>query len=366
MNIPFLDLTSQYKTINKEINQAIKRVLDRQFFVLGEELESFEKEFASYLDAKFVVGVNSGTDALALSLMALGVGKGDEVITQTNSFVASATAITQAGAVPVFVDCDRETYQIDCSDVEKKITKKTKAIMPVHLYGAPAPMDKILKIAKRNELFVVEDSAQGHGTRIGTKKTGTFGDLGAFSFYPGKNLGAYGDGGAISASNQEFYDELLKLRNHGQIKKYVHASFGVNSRLDEIQAAILRVKLRYLNGWNEKRNLIADKYRKGFGDFKTIRIIEHGYSCYHLFVIESEKREKLQKFLLDKGIHTLIHYPIPIHLQKAYKHLGYKIGDFPVAEKLSDRVLSLPVYPELDDSKIDYIIAALNSFNEHN
>lgn len=362
MNIPFLDLKSQHKTIKSEIDEAIKRVINSQIFVLGSELEAFEKEFAKYLGIKYVVGVNSGTDALILSLLSLGIGKGDEVITPANSFVATTAAVVSVGAKPILVDCDRDTYQIDINQVQKSITKKTKAILPVHLYGAPAQVNKLQKIAKKNKIFLIEDAAQAHGAVYKNKKLGTFGDLSIFSFYPGKNLGAYGDGGAIVTNNKKLYEKLLLLRNHGQSKKYFHDTLGLNTRLDEIQAAVLRVKLRNLNIWNRRKNIIAAKYVKTLKNYKTQKIIKFGKSNYYVFVIESDNREELQKYLISNGINTLIHYPIPIHLQKGYKNLGYKKGDFPVTEKISDRILSIPNYSELIDNQQDYIIDKLNKF----
>jgi dTDP-4-amino-4,6-dideoxygalactose transaminase len=362
VNIPFLDLKSQHKTIKSEIDEAIKRVINSQIFVLGSELEAFEKEFAKYLGIKYVVGVNSGTDALILSLLSLGIGKGDEVITPANSFVATTAAVVSVGAKPILVDCDRDTYQIDINQVQKSITKKTKAILPVHLYGAPAQVNKLQKIAKKNKIFLIEDAAQAHGAVYKNKKLGTFGDLSIFSFYPGKNLGAYGDGGAIVTNNKKLYEKLLLLRNHGQSKKYFHDTLGLNTRLDEIQAAVLRVKLRNLNIWNRRKNIIAAKYVKTLKNYKTQKIIKFGKSNYYVFVIESDNREELQKYLISNGINTLIHYPIPIHLQKGYKNLGYKKGDFPVTEKISDRILSIPNYSELIDNQQDYIIDKLNKF----
>lgn len=362
MNIPFLNLKAQYKTIKPEIDEAIKRVVNSQIFVLGSELEAFEKEFAKYLGIKYAVGVNSGTDALILSLLSLGMGKGDEVITSANSFVATTAAIIQVGAKPILVDCDKDTYQIDINQVQKSITKKTKAILPVHLYGAPVEIDKLQKIAKKNKLFLIEDAAQAHGAVFKNKNLGTFGDVSVFSFYPGKNLGAYGDGGVIVTNNKNLYQKLLLLRNHGQSKKYFHDTFGLNTRLDEVQAAVLRVKLKYLNKWNIEKNNIAAKYNKSLRNYKTQKIIKNGKSNYYVFVIESSNRERLQKYLVSKGINTLIHYPIPIHLQKGYKHLGYKKGDFPITEEISDRILSIPNYPELTNNQRDYIIDKLNKF----
>lgn len=363
MNIPFLSLHGQYKQIKQEIDRAIKRVIDRQYFILGEELAAFEREFALYLGAKYVVGVGSGTDALILSLRALGIGKGDEVITQPNSFIATTLAITEIGATPVFVDVDPNTHQIDVSQIEAKITKKTKAILPVHLYGAPCEIDHIVEIAKKNKLFVIEDACQSHGATLNKKITGTFGDIGTFSFYPGKNLGAYGDGGAICTDNKAIYHKLLKLRNYGQIKKYYHAEIGLNSRLDEIQAAVLRTKLKYLDAWNKKRLLIANTYKEGLNSkIQTQQILPNGVSNYHIFAIKIEQREKFIEYLSKNSIQSLIHYPIPIHLQQCYSSLKYKKGQFPVAEELAKKVLSIPIYSEMSSVKTNYIVSTINNF----
>jgi len=362
MSVPFVNLKAQYKSIKPEIDTAIKRVISGQNFILGSELEAFEKEFANYLDTRYVVGVNSGTDGLILALLALGIGKGDEVITPANSYVATTTAIVFVGARPILVDCDPNTYQIDVKRVEKAITKKTKAILPVHLYGAPAPLDKLQIIAKRNKLFLIEDACQAHGATFRNKKLGTFGDIGVFSFYPSKNLGAYGDGGALATNDPKLYNQLLKLRNYGQTKKYHHDSFGINSRLDEIQAAVLRVKLKHLDKWNRERTQRANIYKKLLKVKKTQEILDNRKSSYYLFVIESENRDELQKYLLEKEIHTLIHYPIPIHLQKAYSYLGYKKGNFPYTEKIAEEILSIPLYPDLKKTSQEYIIDSINKF----
>lgn len=364
MNILFLNLKAQYNNIKPEIDGAIKRVINSQYFILSSELEAFENEFAKYLGVKYVVGVNSGTDGLIFALLSLGIGKGDEVITPTNSFIATTTAIIQVGARPVLVDCNPHTYQIDVKRVEEAITKKTKAILPVHLYGAPAEIDKLQEIATRNKLFLIEDACQAHGATLNNKKLGTFSDLGVFSFYPGKNLGAYGDGGAVVTNEKDLYEKLLKFRNYGQSKKYHHDSFGMNSRLDEIQAAVLRAKLKHLDKWNKERNVVADNYNKSLKNYRTQRVIKNGKSAYHIFVIEGKNRDKLQRYLLNKGIHTLIHYPIPIHLQKVYKYLGYRKRDFPNAEKLSKTLLSLPLYPEITNEEIAYVSKLINTFSE--
>ncbi len=362
MNVPFLDFKNLYSEIEVEIQKAISAVFNRQSYILGPELEAFEKEFATYLNVKYVVGLNSGTDALEYSLRALDIGKGDEVITPANSYIATSLAISHVGATPVLVDCDPHTYQVNISEIKKNITKKTKAILPVHLYGAPSEIDKIMEIAKKHSLYVIEDTAQAVGANLNGKKLGTFGTINAFSFYPGKNLGAYGDAGAIATNSKKLYEKVLLLRNHGQSRKNHHIMMGRNSRLDEIQAAVLRVKLKYIDLWNEKRNLLAELYVKNLEGIKIQKIILGGRSNYHVFVIESNKRKKLQEFLEKEGISTLIHYPIPIHLQKSYKHLGYKKGDFPHAERIAKKIVSLPIYPHLDPKHIKTITKHIKDF----
>ena len=361
--IPFLDFRLQYKEISSEIRKSINGVLERQQFILGDELIKFENKFANYLDVKHVCGVNSGTDALILALKILGIGKGDEVITPTQSFIATTLAITEVGAVPVFVDSDPLTYHIDVSKIEAKVNKRTKAILPVHLYGAPCDMRKIMEIANKHSLYVVEDVCQAHGSTVYGKKVGTFGNIGAFSFYPGKNLGAYGDGGAFCTNDDLIFEKMLMIRNYGQKIKYYHKEIGVNSRLDEIQAAVLSVKLAYLDKWNKERNAVAELYKKYLSQkVKTQKIINDGYSCFHVFVIESENRDKLVSYLSDNGVQTLIHYPVPIHLQECYVGLGYKSGDFPVAEMASKRLVSLPIFPGIKTDDVKYICDLVNNF----
>jgi dTDP-4-amino-4,6-dideoxygalactose transaminase len=360
MSIPFFDLKRQYKQIKKEINETIQRVLKRQFFILGTELAHFESLFAAYLRAKYVVGINSGTDGLILALQSLGVTKGDEVITVPNSFIATTIAITQLGAKPIFVDIDAKTYQIDVNKIEGIITRRTKAILPVHLYGTPCQIDIIKKIANKHHLYVVEDACQAHGALLENKKIGTFGDISVFSFYPAKNLGAYGDGGAVCTNNKNLYKKLLKLRNYGQKEKYYHSEIGINTRLDEIQAAILSIKLKYLDQWNKKRNEIAILYKKHLKNVITQQNYKNSFSCYHIFTIEVNNRNYLKKKLAESGIQTLIHYPVPIHLQECYKHLGYKKGDFPYAEAVANKILSIPMYPELSKKEIIHIITTIN------
>lgn len=363
MKVPFFDLKRQYSQISSEVDSSIKRVVDRQFFILGEELQQFEEEFTDYLGTKHVVGVNSGTDGLILALKALGVTEGDEVIMPTYSFIATGLAATWIGATPVFVDSDPDTFNIDATQIEKKITKRTKAILTVHMGGLPSNMDEILRIAKKHNLKVVEDACQAHGSEYKNKKAGTIGDLGVFSFYPSKNLGAYGDAGAICTNNKKLYGDLKLLRNYGQTKKYHHTKEGINTRLDEIQAAVLRVKLKYLDGWNEKRNKIADLYKEGLSKQFIYQVYGSTiYSNYYLFIILHKRRDTLAAYLNSEGIGTLIHYPVPMHLQETYKYLGYKEGDFPVAERICNQCISLPMFPELTYENVNYITDKINTF----
>jgi len=358
MRIPFVDLKRQYKSIKDEINAKINEVLESTQFILGENVRAFEEEFARYCNAKYAVGVASGSDALTLSLKALGIGEGDEVITVPNTFIATVDSISRNNARPVFVDIDPETYNIDVNKIEEKITDKTKAIIPVHLYGQPADMDPILRIAKEYGLKVIEDACQAHGAEYKGKKVGALGGVGCFSFYPGKNLGAYGDGGIIVTNSFEFAEKVRMLRNYGQKIKYYHDFVGYNSRLDELQAAILRVKLRYLDEWNELRRLHAEEYDRCLEEVSGIVLpfnkknVKH---VYHLYVMQCENRDAVQERLLSKGISTGIHYPAPIHLQQAYIKLGYHRGDFPVAEEYAKKILSLPMFPELTTDEIRYV-----------
>jgi len=362
MDIPLVDLKSQYETIKDEIDRAISSVFERSEFIMGSDVKLFEEEFAKFCGAKFCVGVSSGTDALHLALLACGIGKGDEVITVPNTFIATTEAITMSGAKIVFVDIDPESYNIDKNQIKKAITSKTKAIIPVHLYGQPADMDAITKIAKENSLFVIEDASQAHGAFYRGKRVGAIGDIGCFSFYPGKNLGAYGDAGAIVTNNKELADKVKLLRDHGRIKKYEHEIEGFNKRIDSIQAAVLRVKLRHLDRWNELRRekaLLYNKLIENYDGIITPKIIDEAISSYHLYVIRTKKRDLLQRILKEKNISTGIHYPIPLHLQPAYRYLGCKNGDFPQAEKAVKEILSLPLYPELSNHQIEKIVAII-------
>lgn len=349
-NIPFLDLKSQYYEIKEEIKSKLLDLLDSTQFILGEELIQFEEEFAKYLGAKHTLGLNSGTGALWLSLKSLGIGPGDEVITVSNSFIATWEAIALSGAKCNFVDIDPSTFLIDVNKIESAITPKTKCIIPVHLYGAPCQIDIICEIARRYKLFVIEDACQAHGAMYKGRKLGTWGDIGCFSFYPGKNLGAYGDGGGICTNDYDLYQKIKMLRDHGQIKKYHHEVLGYNDRLDNLQAAVLRIKLKYLDAWNDKRNKIAEIYKAGLHDkFQIQKLNPNSISSYHIFVIRSEGREKIINQLSANGIAYAFHYPIPIHKQNAYLktvNLSQPLL-LPETEYHCKTVLSLPMYPEL-------------------
>lgn len=363
--IPFVDLIAQYRSIENEIDEAIKRVLVSSQFILGDETQSFENEFAAFTETTYCSAVASGTDALFLGLKSLDLKPGDEVITVANTFIATILAIVWAGGTPVLVDADAATYNIDPSLIEKKITSRTKVILPVHLYGQPADMGAIMQLAKTYHLHVLEDAAQAHGATIGGQKVGSFGDLAAFSFYPGKNLGAYGDGGAVVTNSLELAEKVRLLRNYGQKEKYVHVVQGFNSRLDNLQAAILRVKLRHLADWNQARAEKARLYREWLAPLgiKSQADLRDARSVYHIFAIESERRDALLAHLVEHGVQSLIHYPIPVHLQKATSSLGYKDGDFPVAERLARQTLSLPMYPELQSADIEYIVSQIKAFH---
>lgn len=362
--IPLVDLKAQYQTIKPEVNSAIKNVLESTHFILGEEVTSFEQKFAKFQDTKYAAGVANGLSALELGMRASGIGEGDEVITPVNSFIASSSAISFTGAKPVLADCEESSFNIDPTKIEEKITKKTKAIMPVHLYGRPADMDHILKIAEKYNLLVVEDACQAHGASYKGKKVGSIGTFGAFSFYPGKNLGAYGDGGMLTTNNEQLIKTVSSMRNYGQTKRYHHRYLAWNSRLDTIQAAILLVKLKYLKSWSEARLNAAKLYNKLLKDLPIItpQIPEDSIHVFHLYVIRTPKRDLLSDYLNKKGIATGLHYPVPIHLQEAYKQLGYSKGDFPVAEKLSQEILSLPMFPELKETEIEFIAKQIKKF----
>ncbi len=361
--IPFVDLKAQYISIKEEINTAVLKVLETTQFILGSEVTAFEEEFADYCNATDAIALNTGTSALHLALLAAGIGPGDEVITTPFTFVATVAAIVYTGATPVFVDIDPVFYTIDVTKIEQAITPKTKAILPVHLYGQPADMDPILEIAHRHGLTVIEDAAQAHRAEYKGRRIGSIGDIGCFSFYPGKNLGAYGEGGAVVTSNPEYAKTIRMLRDWGQESKYHHVLKGYNYRMDGVQGAILRVKLRYLDAWTEARRADAALYDCLLADsgVTTPTVMPCSYHVYHVYAVRTSQREKLQQQLNAQGIQTGIHYPIPVHLQAAYADLGYKPGDFPHSELAAREVLSLPMYAELTKAQVHTVAETLHS-----
>lgn len=357
--IPILDSKRQYAKIGKEIEKEVLEVLASGSYILGKHNKALQEEFANYVGSKFSLGLNSGTDALHLALRALNIGRGDEVITTAFTFVATASAIGLAGATPVFVDINPDTFNIDADKIEAAITPKTKAIIPVHLYGQPAEMDKIMDIAKRHNLKVVEDCCQAIGAEYKGQKVGTFGDFGCFSFYPTKNLGGMGDGGMITCSDQALFDRVVALRNHGGAIRYYHDELGVNSRLDEIQAAILRVKLNYIDEWNKARRENAYRYNEMFAEYpeiETPKEVHDSYCVYHQYTIKIENRDEVHKLLQENGVGAMIYYPVPLHLQKLHKELGYKVGDLPLTEKDTKLVMSLPMFPELTSEEQQTVV----------
>lgn len=362
--IPLVDLKAQYAQIQSEIDGAVARVIANADFILGHDVEAFESEFAAYCQAEQAVGLDSGLSALELGMRALGIGEGDEVITPAHSFIASSSAISFTGATPVWVDVDPKTYDLDVKQIEGAITDRTKAIMPVHLYGQPADMDAVMDIARKHGLLVVEDACQAHGARYRGRAVGSIGDIGAFSFYPGKNLGAYGDAGALVTNNAEVADTVRKMRNYGQRKKYDHIYLAWNRRMDTLQAAVLRVKLSHLDRWNQARQRHASVYDEllaGSG-VKLPQVAAERDHVYHLYVIQAARRDALLEHLAQNGIHAGIHYPIPIHMQEAYRQRGLGQGSFPVTEAMAPQLLSLPMYPELTEPQIRRIADAVSSF----
>ncbi len=364
MNIPFVSFEAMHKEIEYEMLNKFKEVYNRNWFIQGDEVRKFEEEFAEFCDAKYCIGCGNGLDALYLILKGYDIGAGDEVIVPSNTFIATALAVTYAGAKPVLVEPDLDTYNINADQIEKAITDKTKAMIAVHLYGQSADMVQVNLIAKRYGLKVIEDAAQSHGALYKGKKTGSLGDAAGFSFYPGKNLGALGDGGAVVTNDKELTEKIRSLANYGSNKKYHHIYKGTNSRLDEVQAAFLRIKLKKLEQWNESRRRISQKYLDGINNFLIIKPLELEYvkHVWHLFVVRTKKRDEIQSYLKSKGIDTLIHYPIPIHLQDAYRDLGFEEGSFPLAEEISKEALSLPIWYGMKDQEIDYVIETINSF----
>lgn len=374
MNIPFLDLKANYNSIKSEVNAAIQQVLDNTAYILGSSVQNFERDFSAAHQVKYCLGTSSGTDANHLVLWGLGIGAGDEVIVPANTFIATAWGATLCGATPVFVDCDPETYNIDPAKVEKAITKKTKAIVAVHLYGQSADLDPLIDIAKKHSLILVEDAAQAHLAEYKGKLVGGLTEAASFSYYPGKNLGAYGEGGAVTTNNEALYNKIKKLREHGQSQKYYHDILGHNYRMEGIQGAVLEVKLKYLSKWTDARRSVAAKYNEGLKNFaKVITPKEASYAkhVYHLYVIQlndgsleksNQLRDKLKDFLTQNGVNVGLHYPIPLHMQECFKNLGYKKGDFPNSEKIAEAGLSLPMFPELTDEQINYVIEKIKEF----
>lgn len=363
--IPFFDLKKQNKPLKRALLAAVRDSIERTAFVLGPEVAEFEKNFARFTATPYAVGVNSGLDALVLGIRALGIGEGDEVLVPAHTFIATALAVSEAGATPVLVDVDKDYFLMDLNLAARAVTRKTKAILPVHIYGQCADMNQIAVFAAKHKLKVIEDAAQAHGATAQGRLAGSFGDVGCFSFYPSKNLGAFGDGGIVTTHQHELYEKLLLLRNYGSKKKYYHDTLGVNSRLDNIQAAILDVKLKQLPRWNDKRRKLAQLYSKSLSGVRGLQLPKErpGFeNVYHLFVVLTDKRAELQKYLADQKIHTGIHYPVPIHLQKAYSGLGYKKGDFPVSERAAENCLSLPFYPELSNNEVRIVCRAIQKF----
>jgi dTDP-4-amino-4,6-dideoxygalactose transaminase len=357
VKVPFFDLQLQHSRLADELNEAIQRVMSRAWFVLGEEVETFEAEFAAYCGVKHCVGVGSGTDALNLALEACGIGLGDEVITVSHTFVGTAIAISRTKAEPVFVDIDPATYTMEPEQTARAITPRTKAILPVHLYGQCADMDPLLDLARKHNLWVIEDACQAHGASYKGRRTGSMGHLGCFSFYPSKNLGACGDGGAITTNDEDLVKRLRLLRNYGQTSKYRHEQIGYNSRLDELQAAVLSIKLRYLDEWNQARTQFAEKYDEMLnGSNVTLpQVADWGRPVFHLYVIRTTRRDELQQHLHRKGVETLIHYPIPIHLQLPYIRLKCSANNLSITERCAEELLSLPMYPEISQEHIAYV-----------
>lgn len=369
MPIPITDLKAQYTSIKEEIDAAILHVVEQGQFILGPEVEAFEHEMASYCGTGFAVGVASGTDALSLALRAYGIKPGDEVITTPFTFYATAESITQCGAIPVFVDINHQTYNIDPAQIKSKITRKSRAIIPVHLYGQPADMDAILELGKKYNLKIIEDCAQALGAEYKGKKVGSMGDAGCLSFFPAKNLGAYGDGGMVVTNDQQVAEVVGMLRKHGAKESYYHLLPGFNSRLDALQAAILRVKLKYLDNWNSLRRDKAYLYTQLLGEIAGIElpyIEEHNISSVNYYTIRLKSshvsRNELRKYLESKGINTAVYYPLSLHLQHVYKHLSYGPGDFPESERTQEQVLSLPIFPELSEEHIREVVIQVDKF----
>ena len=363
-HIPFVDLQAQYATIRNEISEAIQGVLDSAHFINGPQGKAFEQAFAAFCQASHAVGCGNGTDALYLALRALGIGPGDEIITTPNTFIATAEAVSLAGATPVFIDVD-EMGLMNTELLEAACTERTRAVVPVHLRGEPAEMDAISEIAKARGLRVIEDAAQAHGAQYRNRVVGGLGDIAAFSFYPGKNLGAFGDAGAVTTNDEAVATKVRMLRDHGRTEKYIHEIEGVNSRLDELQAAVLTVKLRHLARWNDARRRAAVWYTERLRDLPNLVVPvarDHVVPVYHLFAVRTDRRDELMTHLKARGIACGVHYPVPLHLQPAYRHLGYRKGSFPHAERMARTSLSLPIYPEITEEAVDRVASVISDF----
>ncbi len=367
MKVPLIDLRKQNKKILEEISSDIATIFQESRFVLGKEVEEFERSFASYCGTRFAIAVNSGTSALLLSLIASGIGKDDEVITVPFTFIATVEAIIFSGARPVFVDIEEKTMTMDIEKIEKVITPRTKAIIPVHLYGEVCDMNPIMEIAREYELKLIEDASQAHGAEYLPlkRKAGSMGDCGCFSFYPSKNLSAWGEGGMVITDDEEVAEKVKMLRDHGSREKYYHRMIGLNCRMETLQGLVLNHKLKYLDNWNKKRREIANRYNESLKEIKEIRLPFtplYSNGVYHLYVIRTSHRDKLKNFLQEKGIGTGLHYPLPLHLQDSLSYLGYKKGSFPISEKVSREVLSLPLYPEIEEKEIIEVINSIKEF----
>lgn len=363
VSVPFVDLKQQYASIKSEVDAAIARVIENTSFILGPEVRAFEAAFAEYVGARECIAVNNGTAALQLALMAAGIGASDEVIIPSFTFFATAEAVSVLGAMPVFVDVDPVSYTVTAAAIERAITPRTRALIPVHLYGQTADLDPILELAKKHDLHVIEDAAQAHGAEYKNKRVGARGSAGCFSFYPSKNLGAYGEAGAVVTNDEELAKRLRLLRDHGSTSKYAHAIVGYNFRMEEIQAAVLNVKLSHLDDWNDARRARAATYNASLSSAGLVLPEEMDYArhVYHVYAVQTANRDELQKRLTAAGVQTGVHYPIPIHLQPAYASLGYQLGELPVTEKLAERVLSLPMFPELSDQQIGRVAEVLTA-----
>jgi dTDP-4-amino-4,6-dideoxygalactose transaminase len=363
-NIPCLDLKGQHAQIKEEIFEAFEKVYEKTAFSGGPFVQEFENSFAEFCEAKYAVGVNTGTASLHLAMLTLGIGEGDEVIVPANTFIATVWAVSYVGAIPVFVDCDKDTWEIDAFKIEERVTNKTKAVIGVHLYGQPFDIDPVAEICKKHDLFLVEDAAQAQGAKYKGRRVGALTDIGCFSFYPGKNLGACGEGGGLTSNNEKHVKKLHSLRNHGCTERYYHDEVGYNYRMGGLEGASLSVKLKYLDSWNTKRQGIAKRYLSEINNqkIKMQTQMEHAESVFHLFVVTTSEKDAFVKHLSDNGVSAAYHYPVPCHLQKAYEYLGHKKGDFPESEYLAGHCVSLPMYAELTDDQVDHVIKVVNQY----